>query len=440
MKKIYLIVFIIQLFSCTQLSAQTWNLVDTGIMNIDSTYYLSSLQADGKIILGLGRRTAYTFYLPGGILISNDQGKSWIYKAIYRPQYGPLPVQTLLWTDSILFAGTGGLGVYNSKDWGDTWIECNSGIEGNGYIINKLVAIGNRIYAATGNGVFVSENDGETWQEINSGLPFNDAGFYPIEDIVSSNDTLYAGINDWNVGLGGIYKTAINNIDWKHFLTTIDVQNYHVNCDVISLSKIDNRFYLQTWPGLSFLSDDNGFHWIQMPLQDNFKHIIKNGNIILAMGYKMYLSKDDGKTWNDITFNLSNKNINGNLLVFNAGEIVGNNIFAGTNLYGLWEISIDSITSITKDIKSPNSYILAQNYPNPFNPTTEISYSLPSASNVKLTVFNTLGQEVRVLEYGFKNAGNYNINFNASNLPSGIYFYKLEAGRFSQVKKMILIK
>jgi flagellar hook assembly protein FlgD len=65
---------------------------------------------------------------------------------------------------------------------------------------------------------------------------------------------------------------------------------------------------------------------------------------------------------------------------------------------------------------------------------------LPSASNVKLIVYNSLGQIIKTLESGYKSAGHYSINFNASYLPSGIYFYKIEAGQYSQIKKMILIK
>src|ERR1039457_5237363 len=86
--------------------------------------------------------------------------------------------------------------------------------------------------------------------------------------------------------------------------------------------------------------------------------------------------------------------------------------------------------SITK----PQDFAFFQNFPNPFNPNTVISYSLPLASNLRLIVFNSLGQKVKVLENGFKNAGNYSVNFIASDLPSGIYFYKLEAGQFSQIK------
>jgi hypothetical protein len=89
---------------------------------------------------------------------------------------------------------------------------------------------------------------------------------------------------------------------------------------------------------------------------------------------------------------------------------------------------------------SPNVYSLKQNYPNPFNPSTLISFSLQSASNVKLIIYNSLGQNVKVLENGFKSAGDYSIIFNGGELSSGIYFYRLTAGQFSQVKKMILLK
>jgi outer membrane protein assembly factor BamB len=112
----------------------------------------------------------------------------------------------------------------------------------------------------------------------------------------------------------------------------------------------------------------------------------------------------------------------------------------GSN-YFLIKIKQDIRVGVTKDNNNiPNSFRLTQNYPNPFNPNTVISYSLPSVSNVKLIVYNTLGQTVKILENGFKNAGNYSVTFNAVNLPSGIYFYKLEAGQFTQVKKMMLIK
>lgn len=88
----------------------------------------------------------------------------------------------------------------------------------------------------------------------------------------------------------------------------------------------------------------------------------------------------------------------------------------------------------------PSEYSLQQNYPNPFNPATTIKFSIPSASNVKLVVYDAAGQVVNVLVNAELAAGNYNYSFNAYNLASGVYFYKLEAGEFSSVKKMLLVK
>ena len=80
------------------------------------------------------------------------------------------------------------------------------------------------------------------------------------------------------------------------------------------------------------------------------------------------------------------------------------------------------------------------NYPNPFNPTTMISYTLPIDSKVVIKVYDILGREVETLVSDFKTAGKYSVNFNASNLSSGIYFYSISAGNFHQTKKMILTK
>jgi hypothetical protein len=88
----------------------------------------------------------------------------------------------------------------------------------------------------------------------------------------------------------------------------------------------------------------------------------------------------------------------------------------------------------------PSAYRLDQNYPNPFNPITIISYGLPKSSNVKLTIYDILGREVTVLVNEFKSIGNYSVEFDASELASGTYIYKIEAGEFVSSKKMALIK
>jgi plastocyanin len=88
----------------------------------------------------------------------------------------------------------------------------------------------------------------------------------------------------------------------------------------------------------------------------------------------------------------------------------------------------------------PGSYDLSQNYPNPFNPKTTIRFSVPGSQNVVLTVYNVLGNKVATLTDGFQTAGVHELEFDASTLPSGIYYYKMQAGEFIAVKKLTLIK
>src|SRR5690606_15858708 len=92
------------------------------------------------------------------------------------------------------------------------------------------------------------------------------------------------------------------------------------------------------------------------------------------------------------------------------------------------------------EVNGPLTFDLKQNYPNPFNPATKIAYSVPVTGSVKLAVYNIVGEEVAVLVNGQVEAGFYEVTFDASNLSSGMYLYKLQSGNSVEVKKMILIK
>jgi len=98
------------------------------------------------------------------------------------------------------------------------------------------------------------------------------------------------------------------------------------------------------------------------------------------------------------------------------------------------------VTGIEDENEIPKEFSLAQNYPNPFNPSTKISWQLPVSSHVSLTIYDVLGYEVKTLVDEYKPAGNYEVEFNASSLASGIYFYKIQAGSFVETKKMILLR
>ncbi len=117
---------------------------------------------------------------------------------------------------------------------------------------------------------------------------------------------------------------------------------------------------------------------------------------------------------------------------------------SGSYVYRLRQIDLDGTSQysyeINADVSGPNSFALEQNYPNPFNPSTVIKYAVPQDGMVTLSIYNVLGQKVSTLVNQVQKAGRYDVTFDAGGLSTGIYFYKIESGNFSSVKKMMLIK
>ena len=103
-------------------------------------------------------------------------------------------------------------------------------------------------------------------------------------------------------------------------------------------------------------------------------------------------------------------------------------------------VTLDLLVGIDEETSLPTTYALAQNYPNPFNARTEISFALPQASDVDLSIYNMLGQKVATLVSGQLPAGNHSVNWDASDVATGVYFYKITAGDFSEIHQMTLLK
>jgi hypothetical protein len=106
----------------------------------------------------------------------------------------------------------------------------------------------------------------------------------------------------------------------------------------------------------------------------------------------------------------------------------------------VWSVDLDHIVGVNDEEIILNEYSLNQNFPNPFNPTTKIDFAIPENQFVSLKVYDLLGKEIATLVNEEKQAGSYTVGFNASNLSSGMYIYKIQAGDFVDVKKMILLK
>jgi len=159
------------------------------------------------------------------------------------------------------------------------------------------------------------------------------------------------------------------------------------------------------------------------------------GKVFVLNNDNIFYSADTGKTWAEQT--IASGNLEGRDIVFineNEGWILTDSDIYYTSTGGV-------ITSVeNEETNIVNEYKLFQNYPNPFNPSTQISFSLPEAVNVQLTIYNILGQQVATLMNEPKNIGYHEVNLDASNMSSGVYIYKLEAGEKVFTNRMILLK
>jgi hypothetical protein len=127
----------------------------------------------------------------------------------------------------------------------------------------------------------------------------------------------------------------------------------------------------------------------------------------------------------------------------NNYSFIDNKPLSGKSQYRLKQIDKDGAFQYSKTIEIGSvilKYDLAQNYPNPFNPSTLIAYSIPKSSMVILKIYNVLGKQITTLVNENQQAGNYKVNFDARGLSNGVYFYKIQAGNFVEIKKMLLLK
>ena len=215
--------------------------------------------------------------------------------------------------------------------------------------------------------------------------------------------------------------------------------------------KVGVRFYdvKNNWDGdcTIYVDDFDGTPPLPVELTTFSASIVKN---------KVELNWETATEVNNYGFNIERKPETGswNKIGFVEGSgnsnspkhytFTDNTITAGKFLYRLKQIDIDGSfeysDAIEVDLSSPVKYELSQNFPNPFNPTTSIQFSLPEASKVKLVVYNIIGEQVAELVNKNMEAGYHNVQFNAGNLNSGIYIYKIEANNFTQIRKMMLLK
>ncbi len=354
---------------------------------------------------------------------------------------------------------------FTSTDNGDTWV--NNGIGGRAFVVNSS---GHVFAAQWGNGVLRSTDDGMTWTLINSGFPSYGIVFSLG---ISKDDYLFAG-------------TATNNGVWRSVKpSTFLSKNYprFEGWNLVSVPlRVDDYRKVSLFPGAtSHAFAFTGRYTIQDTLEHGrgywLKYAAPSEDTIFGLpmlsdtfdvvaGWNMIGSVSQPITVVSIT-SLPPAIITSRFFDYQGAYTTTDSILPGigywvkVNQAGKFILGSAPLASLSSRIRitatsevppAPpdgialnweplaTNYTLAQNYPNPFNPSTVISYTLPRQALVRLSVYNLLGQEVATLVDEVQEAGYKTVSFDASGLPSGMYFYKLIAGKFSEVKKTLLMK
>jgi photosystem II stability/assembly factor-like uncharacterized protein len=425
-------------------NGQNWNRIINGI---SSNYVLTfALNSTGHIFAGT----------VNGVFKSTDQGNNW---NISNCGLTASRIIGLVGNPSgSMLAGTEYSEIFRTTDKGDNWVQTNFDKL---YLQVMAVNSSGGIYAATLNCMYYSSDNGDTWTPKNNGL--SDTTVTTIAFSKSGN--ILAGTN------GGIFRSTDDGNSWVRIRTSAWVYSlaYNTNGDIyagiyggeftrstdngntwnwinpstympvtsLAVNNAGNIFADAGAVGL-FRSTDNGITWTVLNtglIEGSLKFVKINtaGFIYSCTSNGVYCSTDNGDNWTNLISGLTDPRIHS--LAFSEDGF----IFAGTQATGVFR-SNNPFVGIKDGNQTTNSYLLQQNYPNPFNPSTTINYSLPKPGNVKLSIYNLLGSKVATIVDEFKPAGNYSVQFNGSNLASGIYLYRLESGIYSTAKKLILLK
>ena len=366
-----------QVFHSTD-DGDTWTEVTNNLHN--HAVYIGYLAYDGTHLIAIDSDG-------GGIFLSTDKGTSWT--AINNGLTDP-------WIENVIISGTK---FYAGSTYGQVFVSTNSGTSwsmiGSAFCNSRVLSVavsGSYLIASTqSNGVFRSVIGDTSWTAINSGLPSGAL----VTNLVVSGSNLFAAV--YGSG-GGVYLSTDNGTTWTLPSTALTS---------------DGAYSLTIYPA----KDGSGTTNLFAGTMDN---------------KGIFLSTDNGTSWQSV----------GLALQFNGLEELkaGNGkLFALTVGEQIWRRPLsEMINSVNEIPGSPNGLLLRQNYPNPFPESTTISWRMPEKAHVILKIFDFIGCEVKTLLDCDLAPGEHTINFDASGLPSGVYFYQLQAGGVNETKKMIV--
>ncbi len=310
------------------------------------------------------------------------------------------PYKLFIENGNIIYAGRNI--IYKSTDAGNSWATTNNGnvLDGNpalsmdiSYQNSDIVFVGTAPFV-TRSGIFRTFDGGTTWDNITGTLPDR----FPADIAVDPNDDNVVYVTFYGFGTGHVYKSSNSGDTWT------DIS--------------DN---LPDIPVPAVIVDHN-----------NSTHVYIGTDI------GVFVSTDGGGNWQDFNDGLPDAVQAMDLNITSVNNVIrvmthGNGAYE-TKLLSQIPVHAGTVPSTVTDFN------LEQNYPNPFNPTTNIKFQIAETEFVTLQIFDLLGNNINTLVNNVLSAGSYNISFDASGLPSGTYFYRLEAGSLIETRKMILLK
>ena len=376
-----------------------------------------------SFICGFARSGPYIFAASegGNILRTADLGKTWTsVKSNFTPDW----INCIAANDSILLVGTNEQPIWRSTDNGTSWLLVDSNIVHIGF---GFAFQDSTIYAAVGTDILFSTDGGLRWNATGIGKMASVG--QSVDAVAVMNSTLFANAitgsyvtsND-----GALFRTTNSGAKW----TACELKS-----PIVTMAVNDSILFIGTINGV-YKTSDYGVNCISAGLNSQeVDYLLPYKNYLFACTNQgLYFTADNGGTWVNESEGLNDP--------VDAIIIIDSTVYASTSSTGMWTRSLSEIVTRMnkKDDHIAISFALAQNYPNPFNPTTVISYQLPANNLVTLKVYDILGRLVSTLVSDRQTAGAHSVTFNATNLSSGVYFYRLQAGTSIETKKLLLLK
>lgn len=404
----------------------------TFFQNINAQWTNPDLTLTGRQILCFAKNDLSVIAgTNGGLVSSTNNGQSWTNTGAGLPYSN---VRALLNVESYpfnLLAGMVSGRISMSTNFGENFTAFPAESEQLPFLadINCILERGNssNFLAGTERGVYLLPQyyPLSTWIPINTGLPSAET---KVRAIVEIDGEIFAGTNS------GVFQ--LSGYDW------VERNSGLTNLNVTALISVGGYLFAGTSQGSVggvYISSDNGGNWtLSKPETWVTSFLVVGSNIFEgSMGNGITRSTNFGISWVPINDGLGSGAYN--VMSLGADDQY---LFAGTNGSNIWRRPLSQVvTDVNEELNiQPEQYSLEQNYPNPFNPTTSIRYQVSSIAQVTLKVYDILGNEVARLVNEDKPVGSYEVDFDASQLSSGIYLYKLTAGNFIETRKMILIK